>query len=379
MRSLRTVLVCLVLLPTVAFAARHIGFQTDAFNRAYPSNYARNGVFSPVSFELDCALVAESLPTIPKADISARLGVVIDFAGTYGPVIEALAARTNGLSFVTARGFCLPEPFKTRSSFRRYLQETYGAEVMGVYPKDGAEVWFRTSMDGEMEDFNVADDAILPDRYSLYDLVSFSAAWTEPFPTANTREIPFLPRGETNAIPVVSMADVREAVTWETREYTMLVLPLRGGCEFYALLPKSGQDLSAARDDISSLEIDNLLTVTKSVGAPGFRRGPCVIVLPRFDLTSRVNLGPIFRYFRVPQRGLSNLVKDMPSKDLIQQVRFSLVECARGEKPLVSKEKADEVPVAKDTPRLVFNRPFLFFVHHAATSSVLVAGLFAGR
>ena len=369
----------LTLCALTASAGRHIGFETDAFNRAYPVSYAKNMVFSPASFEIDCVLVAESLATIPKANVSEMMGAVLGFESTYAPILEGLSVRTNGFSFLTTRGFCVPEMKNVRVDHRIYLSRTYGAEIMRKHPARGAESWFRASMDGEMEDFNVTDDSSGGRRYSFYDLVSCKVAWRDPFPTGNTRELAFHRADDTNTVKVTCMSDVRVADTWEADEYTLLRLPLRGDAWFYAALPKEGGDLTPVRSDFSSIEIDHLLTVMKSVTEKGVSHGPCAIVLPRLQLRSRLDFSGILRYFRIPTKGLVLIDEGAASQEFVQHVRFSLTEHADGEAPLVRKPDDEIVPLTPDVKRLVFNRPFLFFVYHEPTETILAAGQFSGN
>ena len=374
-----TLFAFLSLLAAAAPAARHVGFETDAFSRAYPVSYPWNAVFSPASFEIDCALVAESLATIPKANVSELLNVSFDFPSTYRPVVDGLGEPTNGFSFVAARAFCVPSVKTVRAEHRHHLSQEYGAEVLRGYPNRGAESWFRATMGGEMESFALSPDGNDGERFSFYDLVSVKAAWKDPFPTANTRSLAFRPDGGTGSVQVVCMSDVRLADTWETSAYTLLKLPLRGDAWFYAMLPKEGQALAAARADLTSAKIDRLLAVTRSVAESGVGHGACAIVLPRLDLFSRLDVTGIFRYFRIPTGGLVHISENGIEKEYVQYVRFRLAEHGDGEPPLVKKAEGDVVPVTPDVKRLVFNRPFLFFVYHEKTATIPVAGQFTGR
>lgn len=360
-------------------AARHVGFQMDAFNRVCPSSFRQSAVFSPVSFEIDCALIAESLETIPKANVSETMGIVLDFESTFRPVLDALSVRTNGLSVVAARGFCLPELKGVSPQFRHYLEEVYGAEVLPFSPREGAENWFRATMDGEMEDFSLPLEKVSSNRYSLYDLVSVSAEWLEPFPMANTREMPFHPDDTTNTVPVSFMSDVRRADVWENDDYTLLKLPLKGDAFFYAMLPKEGSDLLSVRQDLSSFVIDRILSVTKSITEKGVSHGPCVIVLPKFDLCSRTAFSPILTYFQIPTKGLVRIAGERPAREHVQAARFRLAEHGRYEKPVLRKPPEQEIPIDATTKKLVFNRPFMFFVYHESSATVLLAGQFFGR
>ena len=382
MRSLRSLLAAatVALVAAEACAVRHIGFEADAFNRVYPASYKNTFVFSPVSFEIDCVLIAETLETIPKANVASMMGVLIDFPSAYCPVLNSIEVATNGFSFIAARGFCVPEIRRTDVNLRTKLQREYRAEVMRVLPKDGAEAWFKASMDGEMDGFEIPTSAVRPDRCSFFDLVSVSVAWRDPFPSANTRMLPFMVGGTTNTVEVAFMSDVRIADTWETKEYTLLMLPLKDGSEFFALLPKDGYSTSDARADMTSVEIGNLISITAPGSLPGAVHGPCVIAIPRLEMSSRNSFAGALRYFRVPMSGLSGLTGDTPVQggEFVQFAKFSLMECGRGEKPLKEKDSEDIVPVTADTKKLVFDRPFLFFVYHPETATILVAGQFTG-
>lgn len=360
-------------------AARKIGFGADAFNGVVPVKSTKSEIFSPVSFEIDCAVVAESLETIPKAGVSETMGVVIDFAGMYAPLVESLATRTNGLAVTTARGFCVPDLKLAQPTFRQYLQRTYGTEVMRLLPARGAETWFRAAMDGAMEDFALPAEVVRSERFSYYDLVSISVAWREPFPTNNTRRIKFQSSPDRPPKSVLCMSDVRLADTYETKEYVLLRLPLKADAWFYAILPKAGFGLKEVRADFSSLEVSNLLTVMKSVSDPGVAHGPCAIILPRFEMYSRHDFAPAMTMFKIPGAGLVHVAGDRSASAFEQWTKFRLLEYGEGENPLAQKPAEEVVALTPGVKKLVFNRPFFFFVYQESTQSFLVAGQYCGE
>lgn len=370
----------LALTPTRLWAARQIGFETDALNRVYPASFAKSVVFSPGAFEIDCAVIAESLETIPKAGVSETMGVVLDFEGLYAPIVEAYAgAATNGLSITTARGFCVPELKEAAPAFRQQLERVYGVEVMRLWPSRGAEAWFRAAMDGEMEDFSIAKGVARSERFSYYDLVSVAPSWVEPFPIENTRKIKFRASPEAEPKSVTCISDVRVADTYETTAYTLLRLPLKDDAWFYAMLPKEGHTLSEAREDLSSLRIDHLLTVMKSVAEPGVAHGPCAIVLPRLNLRSRLSFTSALSYFRIPSAGLVHVAGTRGANELVQIAKFKLFEQGPGEQPLLRKSPDRQVSLSPAVKKLVFNRPFIFFVYHEKTQTIPMAGQFCGE
>lgn len=374
----RSMVAVFLLTPVIAFAARNLGFETDAFNRAFPVSDPRSIVFSPASFEIDCALVAESLSTIPKANVSEMLGVTIDLESTYSPMIEGLSVNTNGFKFVVARGFLVSKIEKAQPALRQYLERIYGAEVVRSHPARGGTAWFRSMMEGEMEDFELPPAGERENQYSFYDLNSTSVSWLEPFPTANTRVLDFVsPDGR--ARKVEFMADVRKADTWDTDKFVALKLPLKGGANFYALMPKTGATMADVRNALSSSSIQEFFAVFNAQSGDGFRSGNCVIVLPKFRIESHHELLPIMEYFQVPVRPLTNLAGEARPRSYTQRTVFELKENGLNETPTVEKDKADRIAVDAETRKLVFNRPFLFFVHHVESAAIPVAGQFTGE
>lgn len=362
---------------TESFAVRHVGFEVDSFNRAFEVGWSTNVVFSPLSFEIDCAMAAESLETLPRAAVAESMGVLVEFAGVYRPIMESHAVRAGSFGFVSARGFCIPDIRTAKPDFRRMLQRVYGAEVMPAFPAEGAGSWFRATMDGAMEDFSIPTDSAASGRYSFYDLLAVNVEWQEPFPLSNTRTLKFhCADGTDRKLPF--MSDVRVADAWDAREYLLMKLPLKGQLDYYAMMPKEGLSLAAVRQDFSSMEIDLLLTMAGQTGLRGNYHGTAAIVLPRLELASRVDFTSVMRDFRVPLSDLKYLTGRVSPKEYVQHVRFRLAEHGLKETPVERKSEERQVRMSAGTRKFVFNRPFLFFVHDRETQTIPVAGIFTG-
>ena len=357
----------------------HARFGSDAFNRAVSAAAKGTVVFSPLSFEIDSVVLSDAFDPITKAHFAETLGVLSDFEGVYGQMLgELREGATNGFSFVSARAMCLPEMRMASVAYRRDIQGLYSAEICPASPKDGAESWLKTMLDGDMEDFSIPLGGGAAGRYSFYDLASVRFSWQEPFPTANTRKIPFTLEDGSRR-DVEAMCDIRVADMFEMRRFTMVRLPLADGAWFYAMLPNSGLTLREIRQEFSSTYIDALLTVMKSVTVSGVSHGPVALVVPKMDVTSTVDLTGVFGYFRFPLKGFSRLDGSMRPSVVKQHVRFRLDEQGLDAQPLVEKP-ADKVVHADDsTKRFILNRPFLFFVYHEPTGTIPIAGQFTGR
>lgn len=352
-----------------ANAGRTVGFSADSFNRVIPNNYAKNAVFSPFSFEFDAVLFANASDPITRANVAETLGVLAELDGVYVPLY------TNR-QFVAARAFCVPEPKKVSPVFRKALQDNYDASVLQLFPKTGAEAWLKAALDGEMEHFEIPNKIAVKDRFSYFDLVSLKFDFEEPFPTDNTREMIFTTSGEEKKrIPM--MVDARVVDSWETSRFTAIRLPMKGGNMFYAIKPKGDATLADVRRAVSSDRIDILLSIMGSVTESGVSRSPAALAIPKLDVTSSLELSSAMRYFRFPSTKLQALGGELPSATIRQSARFKLDENGASE-PLQKKAPEAEVRIDKNSKRLFFNTPFIFFVYNQELASLLVAGQYTG-
>lgn len=376
-------LFCAAAFAATAFSADtmcHARFGADAFNRAVSASAKGTVVFSPLSFEIDSVALSDAFDPITKAHFAETIGVLSDFEGVYGQILRTLSdsAETNRFSFVSARAMCLPDMRMASVPYRRDIQRIFSAEVCPATPKDGAECWLRTMLNGDMEDFDIPLGAVSADRYAFYDLASVRFSWLEPFPTSNTRKIAFM-TADGSRREVEAICDIRRADLWENRRFTMLRLPLADGAWFYALLPNGDLKLSDIRAELSSAKIDDLFTVMNSVTVTGVSHGPVAIVIPKMDVTSTLDLVGVFGYFRFPLKGFSRLDSGMRPALVKQRVRFRLDEQGLDEEPLVEKRPEDVIHADENTKRFVLNRPFLFFICHDPTGTMPLAGQFTGR
>lgn len=347
-------------------AARYLGFEVEAFEKARAARSSESFVFSPLSYELDCVLFADCLETIPKANVADSMGAAIGFESVYGPVYDSLALH-KGFSFVNARGFCVPELRKSSPAHRQYLEDFHGAEVLRLYPTLGAESWFKATMEGEMEDFTIPVKTSKAERYSFYDLVSVRLNWKDRFPTANTRKMKFYSKVDSEPIQIPCMSDVRVADVLETKNSIALRLPLENDAWFYAVMSKG------------AISVEKVVSTFKSVGEPALSHTPCAIVLPKIELTSKIDLRPVFSHSKVPTAGLTSVAPGLTPRECEQQIKFVLSESGPYQTPIKEKSVDEIVPLTKQTKRVVFNRPFVFFVYDEGTSSLPIAGVFGGR
>lgn len=361
-----------------AYAGRSVGFGADAFARLM-SGYDKSAAFSPISFEIDAVQFANAADTITRANMAETMGVLNDLAATYIPIYRDLNDNTitDGCSFVSARAFCVPEPRLVAPSFRQRLQDDYSSNVLPIFPKEGAECWFRAMMDGDMEDFAISESVAVRNRFAYYDLVSICLAWAEPFPRENTKERVFESiDGQKLKLPMI--CDSRIATTWENSRMSVLKLPMADGCDLYLLKPRGKATIEDVKKELTSDRISIVLSIMRSVTEQGVTSGPVAIVIPKFDLISSFDLTSVMRSFKFQTGNIKELGDNLASSSIIQTTRFRLDENGVGT-AIEKKNSDEEVKVDQKTKKMLFNRSFLYFVYSAKHDALIVAGQFTGK
>lgn len=353
-----------------ALAARSPEFGADAFSEAVAAGKG-TAVFSPLAFELDAVIMADAFDPLVKAHFAETLGVLTGLEGTYVPMVRYFAetAATNRLQFVSARAFLVPDYRKVSAAYRQELERNYQAEVCRVFPKTGAECWFKARMDGLMEDFEIPMQTAKAERNSFYDLVDLRLSWAEPFALEDTRKV-----GKREL-----MCDIREVDLYAGNGFEMARLPMADGAWIYFLKPDRGRDLAAVRTAMGSKHIGHLLSVMGSVTEPGVYHGPAVVGIPRLDIRSSTDIAGAMAHFKFPAKGYLRLNGDLTAQDFRQICRFRLDEQGLDMAPCKVKPDEKILHANADTRKFVLTGPFGFFVYHERTNSILVMGEFAGN
>lgn len=378
-RSLSVAFAFLLVVP--AFAGRTPGFSMSAFNAVVPSS-SSTAVFSPLSFELDCALISEAFGPIEKAVYVEALGALVGYDSVYKPIMACYSAyATNDMTMVSARAFLASSLRMISTKYRSFIQSEYGASACPVSPTaDGAESYLRVSMDGEMEDFRVADGMTKAKGVSFCDLESFRCPWAESYPTNNTRKTGFVSADGVRC-EVMMMSDRRNGDIWKSGRFSVLRLPMSGGAFFFAVLPDAGVPLDSIRGDFAAAKLDEALVAFKAVADPAVYHGPVDVSIPRMTVDSLVDLKPAFLAFNLPLGGFKELFigADSALGAVVQRTRFVLDERGSSDVRVKSEDADAAASSMRDVRKFVCDRPFLFFICHEPTRTVPVSGVYAGE
>lgn len=312
--------------------ARSVGFGVDAFNRVVASSVTRESAFSPLSFEIDCVLLAEAVDPIRRAIFSSALGVMDDFASEYGVLarVPFESPGTNGLDVAWSHALLVDNPYRVDPAYRIAMQSVYGVEISSIRRAAGVEAWIRTRFSGDFDD------------------------WT----------MPALPKGGVYALEdIVSLtAHVSPSNGWKRVCPTHVVYrqPLVGGTDFYALVPKPGRSVSSIRGRLTSVSLPEILSLSSALVDPPV---PLRLAMPAVDFVTTNELAGAFTYFRFPTGALKTFPPETKPALLRQTMRFRL-----------------KVPPETDEAEAErLEGPFLFFVHDPEAQTLPVVGIIPGK
>jgi len=360
-------------------AAPNAGFGLDAFNRAVSASVRGNAVFSPFSFEIDSVIFSEAVDVLTRAKLAESMGVLNGLENVYSPLyVKMTTADSTKSSFLDARGFCIADERKINPVYRLWLQRTFSAEMFSDTFRKGAECWFRSRLDGDMESFSFPHDVVADGFYSYYDLVVVHFPWKDPFPTNNTRKIDFkVSQDKTTTLQAFS--DLRNCDIWECKNYSALRLQMTEETFFFALLPKANVEIRDLRGELSSNKLNDLVYGFNSITELGLSHEPAVIVIPKIDFVFEADLQLPFDYFQFPTQGMERMQKGLKPRYLRQRVRFVMDERGCGGAVIAEKPSDAVINLTDNTKRFFLNKPFLFFIYHVPTAAIPVVGQFMGQ
>ena len=311
------------------FAARSLTFGVDAFNEIVPANARGNVVFSPLSFEFDSVIMADAFEPITKAHFAETLGVLSDLPATYEPLINYYreVASTNGITFLAARAFLVPDYEGVSANYRAESQRHYDAEIALRFPTVGPENWFRLMLDGYMEDFEYSPQVASQSVNSFYDVLAVQLSCSEDA-KMDTAKYP---------------------------NFTLARIPLKGDAFLFLAIPCGQASLETVRRELSAEKVAECLTVFESVTVDGVERNQPAVDLPMMRITSELDMTPAMLKFKFPTRGYLRLNGEIQGRYFSQFCRL-------------------EIP-GKNNMKV---KPFAFFVYHKPTNSLLVMGQYTG-
>lgn len=355
-----------------AFGERSLKAGIDAFNAAVLADTAGDVAFSPLSFDLDCCMLAEALDPIARANVSEKLSVMTDFAGAYNPVLDYFedAVPSNKVEFLSARTIGVTELPKVNADFRtRVFGMRSNASVSLLWPTDGAKYWIRAKLDGRMEEFLMPDVKIGAETYSFVDAAFVGAKL--PAGVSSVREEGNF-RLQDGTLCKLPFCKFRVKVDFcRLADCAMMRIPLCDGAFLYVMVPHEGRSLADLRAKITGDAIRTLLLSPIDPDIKGSGSAVCDVSIPAIDIMAESDIEKGFGAIGIPESGIQYLYSTLARRQSFQTVRFLFDGAAA--------DGAAAKPAPEAESKAVLNRPFVYFVHVPECNVIPVIGQFAGR
>ncbi|XP_034366613.1 serpin B9-like [Arvicanthis niloticus] len=241
--------------------------------------------------------------------------------------------------------------------------------------------WVSKQTEGKIPDVLSEGSVDSKTRLILVNAIYFQGSWCKRFNKDSTKKMPFkINKSETRPVQMMWQKDKFGLAYVKEIQAQVLVMPYEGmELSFMVLLPDEGVDISKVEN---SLTFENLIAWTK----PEFMKYTEVhVYLPKFQLQEQYDMETIFQHlgmvdvFNSSKADLSGMSTE---KDLC--LSKCLHECV-----VEVHEKGTEAAAAVAmtvipacfrpcTPKtFCADHPFLFFIKHNKTDSILFCGRFS--
>ncbi|CAO2595712.1 Serpin B9 [Lemmus lemmus] len=241
--------------------------------------------------------------------------------------------------------------------------------------------WVSKQTEGKIPELLSDDSDDLETRLVLVNTLYFKGRWHKEFDIEGTHEMPFkINLKEKRPVQMMCQEDTFNLAYVNEVQAQVLEMPYEGmELSFVVLLPDDGVDLSQVENNLT---FEKLTTWTK----PNFMKSTTVeVFLPKFKLQEDYDMKSVFPHLGmvdVFQDGKADLSGMSPERDLCVSkfVHKSVVEVNEEGTEAAAASAGKDVLLSTcedDVPTFCADHPFLFFIRHNKTNSLLFCGRFS--
>ncbi|XP_004628460.1 serpin B9-like isoform X2 [Octodon degus] len=349
---------------------------------------ARNVFFSPVSISSALGMVLLGAKGSTAAQIAQALAVNAeeDIHGGFQSLLTQVHRPGAPYSLSIANRLFGEESCQFLSPFQESCLKFYQAELEQLSFAKSPEsarrhinAWVSTKTQGKIQKLLAKDSIDEACRLVLINAVYFKGRWEEQFEKSSTSEMPFkINQKEQRPVQMMFQSHTFPLARVSEVQAQVLELPYQGReLSMVVVLPDEGVDLST---------VEKALTFEKfqTWASPKHMKSIEIEVsLPRFKLQEDYDMGSVLQglgVLDVFHPGKSDLSGMSVDSDLCLSkfIHKSVVEVnEEGTEAAAAAACEIEVCCARSLPVFCADRPFLFFIRHNRTSSLLFCGRFS--
>ncbi|XP_052012711.1 serpin B9-like isoform X2 [Apodemus sylvaticus] len=243
--------------------------------------------------------------------------------------------------------------------------------------------WVSKQTEGKILELLPDDSVDSETRLVLVNALYFKGKWHQPFYSECTREMPFkVNKREKRPVEMMCQTNTFNFICVKEIQAKLLVMPYEGvELNFIVLLPDDGVDLSKVENNLT---FEKLTAWTK----PDFMKTTDVeVFLPKFKLEEKYDMAPLFEHLGmvdVFHGGKADLSGISQEKGLwVSRIIHKCVVEGNEEGTVAAAASADDIVDYCDSDdsetyeTFCADHPFLFFIQHKDTNSILFCGRFS--
>ncbi|XP_028737105.1 serpin B9-like [Peromyscus leucopus] len=352
------------------------------------NNPSENVCYSPMSISSALAMVLLGAKGDTAVQMSQALGLnrEKDVHQGFQGLLHILNKPNKKYALRTANRLFAESTCEFLSTFKESCLQFYHSELEQLSFVKAAEesrkhinTWVSEQTEGKIPELLSNDSVDEATRLVLVNALYFKGKWHQPFDKDSTKEMPFkINKREQRPVQMMCQEDTFKLTYVKEVKAQVLVMPYEGmELSFVVLLPDDGVDLRKVENNLT---FEKLTSWTK----PDFMRSTDVeVFLPKFKLQEDYDMKSMFQHLGmvdVFQGGKADLSGMSPQRDLCLSkfVHKSVVEVNEEGTEAAAASAGIDVPFSLSEVRtFCADHPFLFFIRHNKTNTLLFCGRFS--
>ncbi|XP_006998453.4 serpin B9-like [Peromyscus maniculatus bairdii] len=352
------------------------------------NNPSENVCYSPMSISSALAMVLLGAKGDTEVQMSQALGLnrEKDIHQGFQGLLHILNKPNKKYALRTANRLFAESTCEFLSTFKESCLQFYHSELEQLSFVKAAEesrkhinTWVSEQTEGKIPELLSNDSVDEATRLVLVNALYFKGKWHQPFDKDSTKEMPFkINKREQRPVQMMCQEDTFKLTYVKEVKSQVLVMPYEGTeLSFVVLLPDDGVDLRKVENNLT---FEKLTSWTK----PDFMRSTDVeVFLPKFKLQEDYDMKSVFQHLGmvdVFQGGKADLSRMSPQRDLYLSkfVHKSVVEVNEEGTEAAAASAGIDVPFSlSEVSTFCADHPFLFFIRHNKTNTLLFCGRFS--
>ncbi|XP_051025714.1 serpin B9 isoform X8 [Acomys russatus] len=347
---------------------------------------SENVCFSPVSIASALAMVLLGAKGDTAAQISQALGLSPekDVHQGFQLLLSHLNKPGRKYALRMANRLFAESTFELLPAFKESCLQFYHSEMEQLSFVTAAEesrkhinTWVSKQTDGKIPELLSGDSVDPETRLILVNALYFKGKWHQAFERGNTREMLFkINEKEKRPVQMMYQEKTFNLAYVEEVQAEILEIPYESmELSMFILLPDEGVDLSKVENNLT---FEKLTAWTK----PGSMKSTEIeVYLPKFILQQDYDMRSIFQQLGmvdVFQEGRADLSAMSPERGLsVSKCLHKSVVEVNEEGTEAAAGSATDCILLCAGPVFYADHPFLFFIRHNKTNSILFCGRFS--